>query len=105
MSDWPALRAAAAHDATARLPFSVNGTLVGSVARMHLSALRAWPHGLLHIDDTQVALRVEAGELSSVLAQLNAALRQQGLIRAWRDEVFALFDPASGATQAGERGG
>ena len=100
MSDWPALRAAAAHDATARLPFSVNGTLVGSVARMHLSALRAWPHGLLHIDDTQVALRVEAGELSSVLAQLNAALRQQGLIRAWRDEVFALFDPASGARLA-----
>jgi 8-oxo-dGTP pyrophosphatase MutT (NUDIX family) len=67
---------------------------------MHLSALRAWPHGLLHIDDTQVALRVEAGELSSVLAQLNAALRQQGLIRAWRDEVFALFDPASGARLA-----
>jgi len=100
LSDWPALRAAAAHDATARLPFSVNGTLVGSVARMHLSALRAWPHGLLHIDDTQVALRVEAGELSSVLAQLNAALRQQGLIRAWRDEVFALFDPASGARLA-----
>ena len=43
MSDWPALRAARAHDASARLPFAVNGRLVGSVARVTLAALRAWP--------------------------------------------------------------
>jgi 8-oxo-dGTP pyrophosphatase MutT (NUDIX family) len=30
-------------------------------------------------------------------AALNAALRQRGLILAWRDEPFAVFDPASGA--------
>lgn len=100
MSDWPALRAAAAHDAEARLPFSVNGTPVGSVARAHLDALRAWPDGLLHIDDTQVALRADPGALSSELARLNTALRQQGLIRAWRDEAFALFDPARGVRLA-----
>jgi 8-oxo-dGTP pyrophosphatase MutT (NUDIX family) len=34
------------------------------------------------------------------LAQLNATLRSMGLIRAWRDEPFALFDPADGARLA-----
>ena len=99
MSDWPALRQAAARDAAARAPFSVNGTPVGSVARLHLSALRAWPHWL-HIDAAGVILRAEPGELDEVLAQLNAALRQQGLIRAWRDEPFALFDPTNGSRLA-----
>ena len=99
MSDWPALRAAAAHDVAARVPLSVNGTRVGAVARAHLGALRAWPT-VLHVDDTQVALHVNAGALRSVLAQLNASLRQQGLIHAWRDEAIALFDPASGVRLA-----
>ncbi len=98
-SDWPALNRATAHDATARVPFSVNGTPVGSVARAHLHALHAWPQWL-QADNTQVALRVDAGALNEVLARVNTALRQQGLIRAWRDEVFALFDPATGARLA-----
>jgi 8-oxo-dGTP pyrophosphatase MutT (NUDIX family) len=99
LSDWPALRAASAHNAAARVPFSVNGTAVGSVARTHLKALRAWPDAL-HVDDTQVALRADAGVLTAVLARINATLRQQGLIRAWRDEAFALFDPATGTRLA-----
>ena len=52
------------------------------MARAHLNALRAWPAGLLHIDDKQVALRVDPDGLSFELARLNAALRQQGLIKA-----------------------
>ncbi len=98
-SDWPVLRAAAAHDAAARVPFSVNGKAVGSVARAHLQALRAWPDGL-QVDDAGVALQAEACRLSGVLARLNAWLRLRGLIRAWRDEPFALRDPADGSRLA-----
>jgi len=97
--DWPALRAAGAYDAAARVPFSVNGKAVGSVARAHLQALRAWPE-LLQVCDAGVALQAEASRLSVVLAELNAALRALGLIRAWRDEPFALFDPVGGARLA-----
>jgi 8-oxo-dGTP pyrophosphatase MutT (NUDIX family) len=98
-SDWPALRAAVAHDAAARVPFSVNGKAVGSVARAHLQALRAWPDGL-QVNEAGVELQAEAPRLSALLAQLNAALRALGLIRAWRDEPFALFDPHDGSRLA-----
>jgi 8-oxo-dGTP pyrophosphatase MutT (NUDIX family) len=98
-SDWPVLRAAVAHDVAARVPFSVNGKAVGSVARAHLQALRAWPEGL-RVDNAGVALQAEACRLSGVLARLNAWLRQRGLIRAWRDESFALLDPADGSRLA-----
>jgi 8-oxo-dGTP pyrophosphatase MutT (NUDIX family) len=88
LNDWPALRAARAHDAAARVPFRLNGLQVGSVARAHLGALRD--------------LGIDAGEHGVHLqavpdAALNAALRARGLILAWRDEAFAVFDPASGA--------
>lgn len=94
MGDWPALRAAQAHDAAARVPFDVNGVRVGSVARTHLAALRAWPQWL-QVDAAGVALRGDVATLQAALSQVNAALREQGLIRAWRDEVFPLFDPAT----------
>ncbi len=97
--DWPALHAASAHDASARVPFAVNGLPVGSVARDHLQALCAWPQWL-RVDDGGVALQAEPARLDAVLAQLNGALRDLGLIRAWRNESFALFDPASGARLA-----
>jgi len=98
-SDWPVLRAAVAHDAAARVPFSVNGKVVGSVARAHLGALRAWPQWL-QVDDARVALHAEAATLDAVLAELNAELRRRGLIRAWRDEPFALRDPTGGSQPA-----
>ncbi len=96
---WPALRAAGAHDASARAPFSVNGQAVGSVSRAHLQLLRAWPQWL-QVDEAGVALQAEPDRLDAVLAQLNATLRSMGLIRAWRDEAFALFDPVDGARLA-----
>jgi 8-oxo-dGTP pyrophosphatase MutT (NUDIX family) len=99
LSDWPALRAAGAHDASARVPFGVDGRVVGSVARAHLQALGAWPQWL-RVDEAGVALQVEDRQRSAVLAQLNAALREMGLIRAWRNEAFALFDPADGTRLA-----
>jgi 8-oxo-dGTP pyrophosphatase MutT (NUDIX family) len=99
LNDWPALHSAGAHDASARVPFRVNGRAVGSVARAHLQVLRAWPQWL-QVDEAGVAMQVEAAELDAVLAQVNATLRAMGLIRAWRDETFALFDPADGARLA-----
>ena len=91
MSDWLALHQASAHDAAARLPFVLDGVHVGSVARAHLQPLRALG---LQIDNTQVSLRSDAPD--TTLAQINHSLRAQGLILAWRDEPFAIFDPARG---------
>lgn len=90
-----ALAAARAFDAAARVPFFIDGIEAGSVARAHLQALRAWPDALrVHADEGVHWLAADARD--AVLARINAALREQGLIRAWRDETFAIVDPASG---------
>ena len=94
---WPAVAAARSHDPSLRVPFVVDGRVVGSVARAHLPALAAWPLWL-RVDDTGVALL--AAERDAALASVNAALRAQGLIRAWRDEAFPLFDPDTRAVLA-----
>jgi 8-oxo-dGTP pyrophosphatase MutT (NUDIX family) len=91
--DWPALRQASAHDAAARLPFVLNGVRVGSVARDHLQPLRALG---LQVETTKVTLQAAPAALDATLADINAELRRQGLILAWRDEPFAIFDPATG---------
>ncbi len=88
---WPALAAAR------RVPFRVGGRVVGSVARSHLDALRAWPQWL-GVDERGVELR--ADDCDAALVQVHAALRAQGLIKAWRDEAFTLFDPATRAPLA-----
>ena len=90
--EWSALAAASRRDAAARVPFSVDGRPVGSVARAHLEALRGWP-GTLRVDDDGVDLIAAPGERDALLAPIHTALREQGLIRAWRDELFPLFDP------------
>jgi 8-oxo-dGTP pyrophosphatase MutT (NUDIX family) len=82
--------AALAADAAARVPFFVAGRHVGSVARKHLSTLQAWPAHLA-VDDAGVTLIAAARDRA--LAEMHAALRAQGLIHAWRDETFPLFDP------------
>lgn len=87
-----AIAASQARDAAARVPFVVGGRAVGSVARTHLPALRAWRGGL-RVHDDHVALT--ASDRDAALAALNAELRAAGLIRAWRDEIFPLFDPES----------
>lgn len=93
---WPAIAAARRRDAAARVPFVVaaDGAVqeVGSVARVHLDALRDWPRGL-HVTPDRVVLK--ADDRSALLHEVNAALRQRGLVRGWRDEAFALPDPAT----------
>lgn len=85
--------------AATRVPFHVGGAHVGSVARVHLPALRAWPQWL-RMEAKAVTLTAAPGERDAGLAKVHAALRAQGLIRAWRDEPFPLFDPDTGAVLA-----
>ena len=73
-----------------RVPFRVAGRAVGTVALAHLAALGAWPRWL-EVSERGVALI--ATDRDAALAEMHAALRAQGLIRAWRDETFPLFDP------------
>lgn len=93
---WPAL-AEARRAREPRVPFFVRGATVGSVAKAHLPALRAFADAV-RIDDTGVhALHDDPSE---ALAPVNRALREAGLVRAWRDELFALPDPGTLQTLA-----
>jgi len=87
-----------------RTPFVVDGVRVGSVADAHLPALTAWPQWVgrraTGAHPGAVELRAAPGEREHALDTMNDALRAQGLIRAWRDERFALFDPADGRVLA-----
>jgi 8-oxo-dGTP pyrophosphatase MutT (NUDIX family) len=65
------------------------------VAKAHVDALRDWPDWL-QVEADRIVLAAPAGERDHALATINAALRAQGLIKAWRDEPFVLPDPTSG---------
>ncbi len=95
---WPAL-AAARQRARPRRAFVVDDEAVGSVDEAHLSALARWPAALAVTPDA-VRLRLPREERDAWFAEANAALRAEGLVRAWRDEPFALPSPASGRTLA-----
>ncbi len=106
MTGWHALRAARTHDEASRVPFEVQwpghgAVAAGSVARAHVKALTRWPRWLRAGDD-HVALIAPADAWTDALATMNDALRADGLIRGWRDEVFTLFstagEPLGGAT-------
>lgn len=90
---WPAIEAAGAHDAAARVPFAVREAGLrrpaGSVARAHLLALRSWPDAL-QIDADGVLLTAPPAQREAVLATIGQVLRAAGLVRAWRDEAFEL---------------
>jgi 8-oxo-dGTP pyrophosphatase MutT (NUDIX family) len=93
---WPALAAARAHDAVPRVPFFVAHAAAapvhaGAVARAHLGPLHRWPHWLT-LHDTGVTLHAAPAERAEALLTINDALRADGLIVAWRDELFPLFD-------------
>jgi 8-oxo-dGTP pyrophosphatase MutT (NUDIX family) len=79
----------------ARRPFRIDGRAVGSVAEAHVDVLRDWP-AWLRIEADAIVLAAPAAGRDAALATINAALRSQGLIKAWRDEPFVLPDPAQG---------
>jgi 8-oxo-dGTP pyrophosphatase MutT (NUDIX family) len=87
---WGALDAATRRDVPRR-PFVIDGRHVGSVALAHDAALADWPQWLTRREESW-HLDVAAPERSAALAQINAALHDQGLIRAWRDETYAIVD-------------
>ena len=91
------LWAAARLRSVARVPFVVDGRRVGSVAVAHLPALQALRHvdHELHVSTCQVELRTPVTERNAVLAAMHAHLHEQGHILAWRDETYALRDPAT----------
>lgn len=91
---WPAIELAR-RQLRPRVPFFIDQACVGSVDAAHLDALLAWP-GLLQVAGDGVRLRVAPPERDAALATINAGLRDQGLVRAWRDETYPVTDPASG---------
>lgn len=93
---WTAI-AAASRALRPRVPFTVAGRTVGSVALDDLDALRQLGQGLRVAAD---GVRLVAADATAALATVNARLREAGLVQAWRDEVFALPDPADGSTLA-----
>lgn len=92
---WHAL-AEAARAEVPRVPFRLGDVAVGSVAVAHLPALRG--RAELQVGDDGVSLR--ADDPDAAFARLNAALREQGLIVAWRDETYPVPHPATRAPLA-----
>jgi 8-oxo-dGTP pyrophosphatase MutT (NUDIX family) len=96
---WPSLAAARRRDDAARVEFRIDGVPVGSVDRRHLDALSRWPRAL-RLDEHGVTLLLPVAQRNAGWAQINVALRVQGLIIAWRDEPYPVIDPAGGQTLA-----
>jgi 8-oxo-dGTP pyrophosphatase MutT (NUDIX family) len=97
--DWPALQAARLRRVP-RVPLYLgsDATPIGSVAGADLAALARWPQWLEVAAD---AVRLHpAADLDARLAELHAALRAQGRIRAWRDEPYTLWQPRTRAPLA-----
>ena len=82
--NWPAVQRAQRRDDAARLPFFLRQHRVGSVAQHHLPTLAAWP-GCLQLSSSGVVLVDDV--VTAAWAQINAALREQGLVRGWRNEI------------------
>jgi 8-oxo-dGTP pyrophosphatase MutT (NUDIX family) len=87
---WPALAAARQRDERQRLPFVLGGCTVGSVPRAARDTLTAWPQWL---DVAEDRVTLVASDPNAALAAINSVLRSQGWVRAWRDELFSVFDP------------
>ncbi|MDH4050032.1 MAG: DUF4743 domain-containing protein [Rubrivivax sp.] len=90
---WSAIAAATEGDADARVTFSLGGQNVGSVASGHLAVLAHLTRNDARwvVRRDAVALLAAAGERDDALAELNLALRQRGLVCAWRDETYPVF--------------
>lgn len=93
---WSAL-AAARQARTPRVPFFVRGIAVGAVATADLPALGAFADAV-RIDERGV--HTLADDPSEALAPVNRALHEAGLVRAWRNELFALPHPGTLETLA-----
>jgi len=89
---WRCLADARRDERGPRWPVWIDGRRVGSVNSAARAALAAFPQWLQTGADGALALVVPRAAREEALAEINAALRAQGLIRAWRDEPFAWWD-------------
>ena len=92
---WSAISAARAHDPATRVPFFIAGHAVGTVAHSHVAALQRWP-AWLRAEPDGIELIAAVAARDEALATINATLRQQGLVRGWRDERYAIVSLRTG---------
>lgn len=91
MPRWSAIDEARAQPLR-RLPFLIDGHVVGSIAEDGIDALAALSAPLA-LEPGRVVLDAALGDLASrsaALAEINAALRERELISGWRDETYAV---------------
>jgi 8-oxo-dGTP pyrophosphatase MutT (NUDIX family) len=86
--------AATARVAADRVPFLLDGAEVGSVARAHLPLLAEHP-GLIERLTGAVAWVGAREQRDADFDRLHRLWRAQGHILAWRDETYAIVDPAT----------
>ena len=92
---WPAIAAARAHDPSTRVPFFIGGHAAGSVAQAHADALQRWP-AWLRMAPGRVELIAADAARDEALATINHTLCREGLVRAWRDETYAIVSLRTG---------
>lgn len=68
---------------------------MGSVARAHAFALQRWPEWL-RADSDRIELIATVATRDEALATINRTLRGEGLVRAWRDETYAIVNLRTG---------
>lgn len=72
------------------LPLRLGAERIGWVRRGEADRLRAWP-GLFDVSSSEIQLRAAAEPaLSAALAPVAQALADEGAIRGWRDETYAV---------------
>jgi 8-oxo-dGTP pyrophosphatase MutT (NUDIX family) len=91
-SGWRCLDDGRRDERGPRWPVWIDGRRVGSVSANGRAALAAWPQWLHAEADGALTFVVPRARRDEALAEINASLRAQGLIRAWRDEPFAWWD-------------
>jgi 8-oxo-dGTP pyrophosphatase MutT (NUDIX family) len=92
---WPCLAAARAQTQPRqawRVRTAAGAVVVGAVpAGQQALLLSLWPQAWQQGPEG-LCLVVPAAERSDALAHMGLALREQGLVRAWRDEPYGLWD-------------
>ncbi len=99
MPPWPCVAQARSATGQARVPLWLHregaSWQVGSLAAAQLAETAALA-GLLRHDAAGLHwLPEDERGLHTALADANQALRAQGLIKAWRDELFSIYEPRS----------
>lgn len=95
---WHAL-AEARRQVRTRRPLVVDDEIVGSVDEAHLGALQPWGRWM-EVRAEAVVLLAAPTDREAVFTEVNSRLREQELIRGWRDETFPLLSPTSGRVLA-----